>query len=71
MYHSLWNSKTHRQAGRRADRKSENNASDCVRIEWEAGDYLGKKVRAQKDRRRSGANDLREAGEPEDRQADR
>lgn len=38
-----------RQAGRHTDRKTENNAGDCIRIEWEAGHYLGKKVGAEKE----------------------
>lgn len=31
------------------DSRSENNAADCIRIEWEAGRYLGKKVAAEKE----------------------
>lgn len=40
---------TDRQAGGHADRKTENNAGNCIRIEWEAGYYLGKKVGAEKE----------------------
>lgn len=40
---------TDRQAGGHTDRKTENNASNCIRIEWEAGYYLGKKVGAAKE----------------------
>lgn len=39
----------HRQAGGHTDRKTENNAVDCIRTEWEAGYYLGKKVGAQRE----------------------
>lgn len=38
-----------RQACRHADRKTEDNAANCRRIEWEAGYYLGKKVGAEKE----------------------
>lgn len=38
---------TDRQAD--TDRKTENNAGNCIRIEWEAGYYLGKKVGAKKE----------------------
>lgn len=38
-----------RQADRHTDRSAENNAGDCIRIEWEAGYYLGKKVGAEKE----------------------
>lgn len=31
------------------DSRAENNAADCIRIEWEAGRYLGKKVAAEKE----------------------
>lgn len=69
-----------RHAGRPTDRKMENNAGDCKRIEWEAGHYLGKKVGAGIGRQTvwvsvwswvaDSGGDL-EAGEQEDRQADR
>lgn len=41
--------RTARQADRHADRRTENNAADCIRMEWEAGRYLGKKVGAEKE----------------------
>lgn len=38
-----------RQARRHTDRKTENNAANCKRIEWEAEHYLGKKVGAEEE----------------------
>lgn len=32
------------QTGGHTDRKAENNAGNCIRIEWEEDYYLGKKV---------------------------
>lgn len=47
-YHSLENSETGRQTHRHTDRRTGNNAADCIRMEWEASRYLGKKVGAEK-----------------------
>lgn len=41
--------RTARRADRHADSRAENNAADCIRTEWEAGRYLGKKVAAEKE----------------------
>lgn len=74
---------TDRQTDGHTDRKTENNAGNCIRIEWEGGYYLGKKVRAQREedsqvRVRADRENLEAggkagiwAGEQEDRQADR
>lgn len=73
------------QTGRQThtDGKTENNASDCTKIEWEADYYLGKEswstergetVGEECALRRQIARDLEAgiwAGEEEDRQADR
>lgn len=37
------------RTARQADGRSENNAADCIRMEWEAGRYLGKKVGAEEE----------------------
>lgn len=37
------------RTARQADRRTENNAADCIRMEWEAGRYLGKNAGAEKE----------------------